>query len=257
MHYYSFNIGDYRKDTIHLSRLEHSIYRDLIDWYYLEESPIPTETQSVMRRLRLASESDELALKNVIQDFFFASEDGFRHKRIDQEIADYHGQCDKNRTNGKKGGRPKGKKTQSVSSGLPVVTQTDATANPNQEPLTTNQEPIKKTKQKSALPPFVLPDWINQTHWDAWHSCAKRRKATPEQKALAVSTLSDWRDAGLDYATALQNAAVGGWQGLFLPEAKGNVRPLQLNKQTALEARNRAVGDEWLKQQEQLDATHG
>lgn len=166
MHYYQFNIGDYRKDTIHLSRLEHSIYRDLIDWYYLEESPIPTETQSVIRRLRLGCETEALALKNVLQDFFSLESDGFHHKRIDLEIADYHAQCDKNRSNGSKGGRPKGKKTQSVSSGLPVVSQTDATANPNQEPLTTNQlnTPIPPSgaedKVEKKATAISLPTWL-------------------------------------------------------------------------------------------------
>lgn len=87
MHYYQFNIADYRKDTVHLSRLEHGIYRDLIDWYYLDERPIPTETQVVSRRLRLASEEDLKSLKNVLSDFFVESEDGFRHVRIDQDIA--------------------------------------------------------------------------------------------------------------------------------------------------------------------------
>lgn len=141
MHYYQFNIADYRKDTIHLSRVEHSIYRDLIDWYYLEETPIPKETQTVSRRLRLVSEQDVSALKNVLNDFFIDSDDGFRHKRIDLDISEYHSKCDTNRTNGIKGGRPKGKKTQSVTSGLPVASQTDATANPNHKPLTINHKP--------------------------------------------------------------------------------------------------------------------
>lgn len=141
MHYYQFNIADYRKDTIHLSRVEHSIYRDLIDWYYLEETPIPKETQSVIRRLRLVSDSDISALQNVLKDFFCLSDDGFRHKRIDFEIREYHEKCETNRTNGIKGGRPKGKKTQSVSSRLPVASQTDATANPNHKPVTSNHKP--------------------------------------------------------------------------------------------------------------------
>ena len=156
MHYYQFNIGDYRKDTIHLSRIEHSIYRDLIDWYYLEENPIPKETQVVIRRLRLGCESDILMLSNVLSDFFSLTDDGYRHGRIDADIAEYHIQCDKNRNNGIKGGRPKVKKTQSVASGLPVAPQTDATANPNHKPLTTNHEPLinsvsKDTGDKSPL----------------------------------------------------------------------------------------------------------
>ena len=48
MHYYKFNIADYRKDTGHLSTIEHGIYRQLIDWYYLDEQPIPEETQVVI-----------------------------------------------------------------------------------------------------------------------------------------------------------------------------------------------------------------
>lgn len=67
-------------------------------------------------------------------------------------------------------------------------------------------------------------------HWDAWHSCAKRKKATDQQKQMAVQKLMAWRDAGEDFAGALENAAVGGWQGLFLPEGRATTaRPAQLS----------------------------
>jgi uncharacterized protein YdaU (DUF1376 family) len=139
LHYYQFNIGDYRKDTVHLSRIEHSIYRDLIDWYYLDEKPIPKETQSVSRRLRLVSQEEQNALLAVLEDFFICSEEGWRHKRIDQEIQDYHGMCETNRTNGRKGGRPKKN---------PLGFDSEPTRNPNQEPITTNQEPITIVKDE-------------------------------------------------------------------------------------------------------------
>lgn len=137
MHYYQFNIADYRKDTGHLSMIENAIYRHLIDWYYLDESPIPLETQVVMRRLRLVSKEDEKALENVLSDFF-EREDGWRHKRIDQDIIEYHAMAEKNKANGKLGGRPK--KTHSVATGLPLETQVEPKqkATTNQEPLTTN-----------------------------------------------------------------------------------------------------------------------
>jgi uncharacterized protein YdaU (DUF1376 family) len=136
MHYYKFNIADYRKDTGHLSTIEHGIYRQLIDWYYLDETPIPLETQVVSRRLRLASEVEILSLKNVLSDYFKESKSGYVHKRIDVDIADYHEQAEKNKNNGKLGGRPK--KTQSVISGLPDESQN----NPNHKPLTINHKPI-------------------------------------------------------------------------------------------------------------------
>lgn len=65
---------------------------------------------------------------------------------------------------------------------------------------------------------FLLPDWINKEHWEAWHSTAKRKKATAAGKRLAIAKLEKWKDEGKDYAAALEAAAIGGWQGLFEPK---------------------------------------
>ena len=88
MHYYKFNIGDYRKDTSHLTPMEHYIYRSLIDWYFLDERPIPKRTQTVMRRLSLGLEYDEL-LNNVLTDFFIETVEGWQHTRIEIDIQLY------------------------------------------------------------------------------------------------------------------------------------------------------------------------
>jgi len=157
MHYYKFNIADYRKDTGHLSTIEHGIYRQLIDWYYLDEQPIPLETQVVSRRLRLASEVDVLSLQNVLSDFFKEGKSGYVHKRIELDINDYHEQAEKNQRNGKLGGRPK--KTQVVIDGLPHESQN----NPNHEPLTINHKPIKENKRGSRLAQdlFFPKEWCD------------------------------------------------------------------------------------------------
>ena len=157
MHYYKFNIADYRKDTSHLSTIEHGIYRQLIDWYYLDEQPITAETQVVIRRLRLGFDEVKF-LENVLSDFFVLDKTGYRHKRIDVEIKDYHEQAEKNKNNGKLGGRPK--KTQSVISGLPDESQN----NPNHKPITINHKPIdKENKRGSRLSPdFFFPkEWCD------------------------------------------------------------------------------------------------
>lgn len=153
MHYYQFNIADYRKDTIHLTPIEHYIYRTLIDWYYLDEQPIPKITQVVSRRLGLGSDM-EPNIANVLKDFFVEHEDGWHHGRIDEEINEYHDQCDRNKTNGKLGGRPK--KTQSVTSGNPELTESNpvVTLTTNHKPLTTNQEPNKTKNTVTATDDF-------------------------------------------------------------------------------------------------------
>lgn len=82
----------------------------------------------------------------------------------------------------------------------------------------TDKEEKKKATRKRAAPTFELPDWIDRQHWDAWHSCAKRKNASDAQKQMAVDKLAQWRQAGIDYAAALENAAIAGWQGLFKPD---------------------------------------
>ena len=97
-----------------------------------------------------------------------------------------------------------------------TATATPATATHPPSPIPHSP---KKSNTAAAVPAstFVLPEWIDHGHWAAWHSNPKRKKATDEQKQLAVNKLAKWREAGLNYAGALENAAVGAYQGLFLP----------------------------------------
>lgn len=97
-----------------------------------------------------------------------------------------------------------------------AVTRLDTDTDTEEE--TEKEEDKKKATRKRAAPTFELPDWVNRQHWDAWHSCPKRKKATDAQKQMAVDKLDAWRQAGIDYAAALENAAIAGWQGLFKPD---------------------------------------
>ncbi len=80
------------------------------------------------------------------------------------------------------------------------------------------EETEKKKRREETPVGFQPPDWINSEHWTVWHQCEKRRNATDGQKQLSVDKLAAWRSQGLDYAGALENAAAGGYQGLFLPD---------------------------------------
>lgn len=171
MHYYKFNIPDWTLHTAHLSLVEEAVYRRLIDHYYDTESPIPEETQSVFRRLRLASES--VVADAILREFFLLTDAGWRHKRCDAEILEFHKKAGTNRENGKNGGRPRKDalteipvETQSVISGNPDVTLTT-----NYKLLTTNQEPITKELAPvgTATRGTRLPvDWTLPPEWATW-----------------------------------------------------------------------------------------
>lgn len=157
MNYYNHHIGDYRADTAHLSLLEHGIYRQLLDQYYLSEKPIPKETELVFRRLRAITEDEQNAVIQILQEFFTWTEQGYVHARCEEELAGYRLKAEKARENGKHGGRPP-KKTEQKPTQNPEITKPVSLANPeitgseaNQEPKTKNHKP-KEEKTLSGKP---------------------------------------------------------------------------------------------------------
>lgn len=89
MYYFEKNIQRYRSDTAHLSLLEHGVYNQLIDWYYLDEKPIPLDRALVYRRLCARSEDERAAVDVVLADFFEEADDGWHQKHCDAVVAEF------------------------------------------------------------------------------------------------------------------------------------------------------------------------
>jgi len=150
MHYYQFNIGDYLAATSHLSNDEDLAYRRLLDMYYHTENRIPLDTQWVARRLRL----DHEVVMTVLQDMFKLTETGWYHGRCELVIDQYHAMAEKNRANGRLGGR---KKNPVASDSQPI-----AKATINDKPITINHKPVvERTKGSRLSADFALPnEWV-------------------------------------------------------------------------------------------------
>lgn len=189
MHYYQHNIGDYRRDTMHLTLLEHGIYRQLLDCYYLSEEAIPTETEVVMRRLSARTDDERQAVKAVLQEFFKPTEKGWIHTRCDREITAYHGKAKRARTNGALGGRPK--KTKPVISGFPQETQDKANALINElTNLLTKEETTKATAV--AVGKRLPEDWTLPNDWEAWAAAPPISLPTGEIRKRAAHFKQYW-----------------------------------------------------------------
>ena len=128
MHYYTKNIGDYRRDTMQLSLLEHGIYTTLIDHYLLNEKPLSLDQSHICWLIGAKTEEEKIVTSRLIDGFFEETDKGYIHKRCDEEIATYHSNLEVRRTNGRKGGIAKN--------------QTPTKHLANQEPITKNQEPV-------------------------------------------------------------------------------------------------------------------
>lgn len=85
MNFYPRHIGDYSRDASHLSILEHGVYTLLLDRYYATEKPIPAN--ETYRIVRATTRQEKAAVDSVLREFFSLTDDGWQHKRVEEEIA--------------------------------------------------------------------------------------------------------------------------------------------------------------------------
>lgn len=154
MHYYKFNVSSWAKDTGHLSLKEEAIYLRLINYYYDYEKPIPIKTQMVLRKLRMADESETVDL--ILEEFFTKTKDGWTHHHCEKLIAEYQKKAEANRKNGKSGGRPKINELDKPS-GLIVGSESEPSGNLNYKLLTTNEELITNKDNEDISPVGDVP----------------------------------------------------------------------------------------------------
>ena len=91
MNHYPHHIGDFNNATRHLTRVERSLYRDLIELYYDAEQPLNRDIGKLARRVLASSDEERVALEIVLDEFFTLEEDGWHNTRCDAEIEKYRG----------------------------------------------------------------------------------------------------------------------------------------------------------------------
>lgn len=211
MYYYQHHIGDYRKDTTHLSILEHGAYRQLLDLYYISEQPLPLDDAKLMR-LVCARNADEVqAVKNVLDDFFEKTKDGYIQSRCDKEINAYHGKSLKAKASAD--ARWSKNKDLHYANAL----RTECEGNANHKPLTNNHKP---TKYIPPIPAELLSALMVIRK-------AKRLGAVTE---IAYNGMKKQAEAaGLSVEQALTIAVERGW-GSFNASWEWQDKPNKQNK---------------------------
>lgn len=142
MHYYRHHIGDFLKDTGHLSNDQMGVYLRMLWRYYLDEKPLKDDCESIAFAMR----SDEKTVNLILRHFFVLQDDGWRHNRCDKEIADYH----------EKKGKAANSANARWSNANAMRTHTERNADEsvfdaNHKPITNNQEPLLIPVAKATL----------------------------------------------------------------------------------------------------------
>lgn len=143
MHYFQFNIGDYKSHTTHLSLLEDIAYRRLLDLYYLHERPLNSGVASVARQIGMREHETEV--QTVLEEFFKLTDEGWINKRADLVIEDYRAKIQQ----ASKAGKASAERRLSKRS---TVVATDVQPNIKQETITKKQEPSSAKKPAKKCP---------------------------------------------------------------------------------------------------------
>jgi len=145
--YFQHHVGDYRRDTGHLTLLEHGIYRQLIDLYYITEKPLDA---SAMRLVCVRTTEEEQAYKRVLADFFHERKGKYFHKRCDFEISKYKDKSSKAADSAKT--RWNKIKDLPDANALPPHCDDDADGMLTKQPInSTTKEPINLNKTSTTL----------------------------------------------------------------------------------------------------------
>lgn len=173
MNYYERHIGDYLKDTAHLSLLEHGVYGRLLDVYYTREAGIPAV--EVARLVGAKSKDERAALAVVLAEFFVADGDMLKQSRCDVEIERFKDKQRKAKASADARWSQFDRNANASAKAMRTHTEGNALQSPDTRPTT---EAKASAERASRLPkPFTLPQ-----EWAEWS-----RQERPDLDPLKVA----------------------------------------------------------------------
>lgn len=227
---YQHHIGDFNKATRHLTRVERSIYRDMLDLYYETEKPLPDDIKAICR-LVIARDNEEVtAVEQMLNEFFHKNCDGWAHVRCELEIEKYRNNSNQKSEAGKASAAARAAKRERIingrSTGVGTVAERDVnvdSTNHKPQPLTNNlnqyleqDKPAKKSKAvKPDLNYSIWPQLPDQQILNDWIAMRKAKRAPLSQTVLDTFGGEFKKAATFGYSVndCLRTAIASGWTG--------------------------------------------
>lgn len=184
MNFYKHYIGDFQRDTSHLSLTERGAYLALIHHYYATEKPLPNNVDALCRIAGAQTKVERDAVKSVLS-YFEVMESGLINARIEAELDKHDDRADKNREIAlqREAKRREQREHDSCSKRGESVNDSYTNAQPTRtRPITTNQN-------HTPIVPKGTTDRF-QEFWDIWPNT--------ERKADKKKCLAKWKSKNFD-----------------------------------------------------------
>ena len=221
MKHYPHHIRDFNQATRHLTRIERSVYRDLMDLYYDTEKMLTLDMKALCRLILAHSDEESTAVEQVLNEFFTETPNGWYHERCEAELEAYRANTSQKAMAGKASAEAKRLKKLHAQNGKSTPVEqplesvgTDGNGTPtNHQPSTINHQP-KKTGRASAARTLSVekPETVSQSVWDDF---VKHRKAkgSPLTQTAMDGIKREADKAGWTVEGALSEICSRGWTG--------------------------------------------
>jgi len=212
VNFYPRHIGDYLRNTAHLSLLEHGVFTRLMDVYYTREGPIPDDQAA--RLIGVRSKEEREALAAVLQEFFVRDADAWRQSRCDQEIEQFK---DKQRK-AKASAEARWAHTERNANASPnaMRTHSEGNAPSNQEPITKEEDSGRSAIAEPTAKPLSVKDLVAEgvdrqvaSDW----LVLRKAKRLPLTATAWAETKAEGLKVGLDAAQTVAHAVGSNWAG--------------------------------------------
>ena len=225
INHYPHHIGDFDRATRHLSRLERSVYRDLMDLYYDSEARLTLDMAALCRRIIARSTAERAAVVQVLGEFFLKTDTGWYHSRCEDEIAAYQANGSQRALAGKASAEARRlKKEQEVASG---------SATGHAAPLNLVGKSVVTPVQRDGNGEATNQNQNQNQNQDTHTTAGDQTQAEPSGSARVVSVASSvcmaMKAVGIGstnpaHPDLLELISKGADIGLFVAAAKGAVK---------------------------------
>jgi len=180
--------GDYRRDTQHLSMMEHGAYCLLLMHCWDQRGPLPLDERRVFGICNARSNEEMGAVRHVLTEFFTRMHDGWYNQRMDREINRAAALSERLSTAGKAGARKrKSLMRQGISTdGKPQLSPGSAKAKPLLHTPTTTLTPT--TRKNTPKPPPGCGERF-EAFWSAYPHFPQRSSKAESAKRWAAMKL--------------------------------------------------------------------
>jgi uncharacterized protein YdaU (DUF1376 family) len=235
--------ADYLRKTARLTLAQHGAYTLLLDELYTTEAPLPTDDAELFRICRAMNKAEQGAVRFVVERFFvIGAGGGLENGRASEELVAAAPAVQAARENGKLGGRPK----------KPTDNPAGSVNGTKKEPKSKAPQSLEREREKDSgtvVPAALLAADDRKDAVFALGLPMLTTSGVEEKQARNFLGFLRKHNTDAAIAEALKRCAVERaiqpipfLQGCLKTGKKHD------NRQESLEASNRAVGEEWLKE---------